>query len=107
MCNFVLATSDGAAVPAHAGLGSASEVGLATTRDQPTEARWRLSEAVFLFLRRVEARTRSSSCATSTGASKVPAASVSKYLFPFEGEMFGRSSARASSIWPPPGHARE
>ena len=35
---------------------------------------------MFLFFRHVEARTRSSSCAPSAGASKVPAASVSKYL---------------------------
>ena len=47
-CKFVLAFPDGAVVLAHAGLGSASEVGLATTQDQPTAARWQVSAPPFL-----------------------------------------------------------
>ena len=82
-CKFVLAFPDGAVVLAHAGLGSASEVGLATTRDQPMEGRWlvRPTPCIFLFFRHVGVRTRSSSFATSTGASKVLVVSVSKYFF--------------------------
>ena len=46
MSKFVLDALDGVAVPAHVGLGSASEVGLAITQDQPTEARWHVGEGI-------------------------------------------------------------
>ena len=44
-----LDTSGGAAVPAHAGLGSASEVVLATTPDQPMEARLGVGQCACSF----------------------------------------------------------
>ena len=96
------------------GLGSASEAGLATTQDQPTEARYpgamRIVWSMYVpFLQACRGKNEEfklcniNRCIKGTGSISI----YVKIYVSFEVEMFEQSSVRTNSTWPPPGEQGE